>query len=644
MLRVGHDTLTGRLANVLGWSVAPSFIDELQRGRAALVLDSLDEAQLLSGREHFIAFLKNVSETLGASPAQARQVIIFGRKDSVETAYLALSDFGVKAEICEINALSYGQSCELIDNTLDRREESGVPYRVHRIHSEPFGELRNEVFRDLAKALSGEEGNTGEYWEAAENFLGYPPVLLVLSERLAVENPAAALADGGLLSLEHGGAGLARGYLLMRIVEGILNREANKVREQIAKSLSLSSEDCRTLYTNEEQCLRVLGVTSSISFDLVPPLMLDAADKVLYEEQIASFALDHPFLSDRDFSNIVFSDYVRAFVATSPTSELFGVRRSDLLAACRVAGPFFAHFAHSLSARIGLEGRDGPVQPNSIAQVDELLIDELIRSYAAGTPALTMASYAASSERGGAVLMLEEYPDRRGDSLLFEIPEPSGVLELYSPLSRCIVVSDHGVVLAARGDEFEIGPNVVFVVSEIQINASKVTVSDESGEVASVLIVARELSHPPDMRVTAYPPDSLRVHVPGAGFQWRPFIFKISKNEAGVEPAISHEVFFWIRRIIMSFRSGAGDNPSLFGEMFDRLIVGSSRVAEATADALIELKIVIRRSDLYVLDLGVLSTFQVSYAAVKGPDFMDALKSLQKRVLETDAIRKMPKD
>jgi hypothetical protein len=646
-LRVGSDTLTGRITGVLGWKVAPEYIDELRHGRSALVLDSLDEAQLLSGREHFIAFLKNISEILGASPSPSKQIVIFGRKDSVETAFLALADFGIAAEMCEIDALSHSQSCELIDHTLDRRATNGVNYTVHRVHPEPFGRLRDQVFHDLAAALGASGDNLSELWKPAEGFLGYPPVLLVLAERLAVDNPAAVIGGGGLLTIQEGGTGVARGYLLREIVEGILAREATKVREQIAKSLSLRAEDCVALYSNEEQCLRVLSIISSIALDLIPPLSLEAAEKVVYEDQIASFALDHPFLSDRSFSNIVFADYVRAFVSTSPTADLFGVRRSDLLQVCRTAGPFFAHFVHSLSGRL-ISGGDDFAQRYGLriaAPVAESMVDELMRSYAAGTPVPTIASFASRAQSGQAHLLLEEFTERQdSNGLFFEVQDSSGVLELYSPLARCVVISDDGLVLTAKGEEFEIGPNVALFVKELQINASRFTASGDTVQTASVLVISPEISHQADLKVAAFPDSALRVHLGESRYQWRPFEVDRTKIAGTIDPGLSHEVSFWIRRIIVSFRAGAGDNPSIFGEMFERLTIGSSPVADATFRALLELKIVLKRGDMYMLDLSVLSTFGVNYAAVRGSDFVTVLERLHEEVLVSSAIKQLISD
>src|SRR4051812_50128203 len=59
-LPVGSDSLTGLLTRTLGWGQAASYIGDLVAGRAAIVLDSGDEAPLLAGREKFLSFIKNI--------------------------------------------------------------------------------------------------------------------------------------------------------------------------------------------------------------------------------------------------------------------------------------------------------------------------------------------------------------------------------------------------------------------------------------------------------------------------------------------------------------------------------------------------------------------------------------------------------
>lgn len=139
-LPIGSDSLTGLLTRVLGWQQAPAFVTQLQRGEASLVLDSLDEAQLAAGRQHFAAFMKNVVELLRGG-SKSRQVIICGRRDAIETAFLTLADLGEDVSQGSIASLTYPQSCNLINSVLDETHRDGKKYVIHRTHSGPLGSI-----------------------------------------------------------------------------------------------------------------------------------------------------------------------------------------------------------------------------------------------------------------------------------------------------------------------------------------------------------------------------------------------------------------------------------------------------------------------------------------------------------------------
>jgi hypothetical protein len=267
-LTVGNHTFVGLLTRVLGWSQAPTFIEKLRSGENSVIMDALDEAQLRSGRDHTIAFLEDIAQILlGSIPAG--QIVVFGRPDSMETAYLAFTEAQISVNYLSIEPLTYTQASELIDFTLDRKVSEGRPYEVHRTHPTPMADLRSAVFLDIAKALGAAESSVDKYWPQVEGFLGYPPVLLVLAERLAVENPA---AEKSKLEAQTTSQSIrrARGELLQEIIEGILDREQQKFSRQIAPALGFDWDDPRigVLYEREEQCLRVLERFSGINLNL----------------------------------------------------------------------------------------------------------------------------------------------------------------------------------------------------------------------------------------------------------------------------------------------------------------------------------------------------------------------------------------
>ncbi|MCE6993945.1 hypothetical protein LZG04_03835 [Saccharothrix sp. S26] len=444
-LQVGSNTLTGLLPRVLGWKEAPSFISALLAGERSVVLDSLDEARLLAGRNNFFAFLEDLAEFMKEANPHG-QVVILGRREAIEDAYLILDDAGMRTSISRIHPLTHQQSAELIDKTLDRKEVDKKPYRVHRDHPVPFAKFRDDVFSELSEALGFEGGEPRQFWAEAGSFLGYPPVLLALAERLAVDNPQ---GEKGITTLvgDHPAA-VTRGKLLRQIVEGILDRESDKVRPRIKKALRLSAEKSAVLYGREEQTLRILRVILDGKFEVVYPAVLDGDERVAYEEQIESFVNDHPFLIGKKFSNAVFEDYVRAFVVTSETVAVVGMSKEQLLSQCSPEGPFYAHFLFDLSPEVDFS-KDSI---RAAKLLDESLVDGIIRSHRLAASGSAPIGY-YSDGNNPASLTLADIPEDGsagvGYSMVFMIEEPVGVLELTAPLSDCVISANAAVNISS---------------------------------------------------------------------------------------------------------------------------------------------------------------------------------------------------
>ncbi|MFC5942215.1 hypothetical protein ABUL04_00145 [Micromonospora harpali] len=647
-LRVGSSTLTGLLTRVLGWTETPRFIDQLRSGNAALVMDSLDEARLSAGQDHFVAFLQNVAEIIeGASPAG--QVVIFGRHDAFETASIAFEVAGLSVCRASIAPLSHQQSCELIDLRLDLRDvESGRPYAIHRIHSEPFGRMRDEVFVDIAEALGHQAVELSRDWPLVESFLGYPPVLLVLSERLAVENPSSAEARVATrLNVLNISPSVQRGQLLRQVVEGILDREAGKVREQVGRTLAFSADETRLLYTREEQALRIVGLTSGVPIEIIPPAGIDSEKRNMYEQLVSTFVLDHPFLYMGKFANVVFSDYVRAYVASSPVQGVHGVPPAQLLASCPHPGPFFALFVHALclplsSLQSELQA-SAPSSDQALVSTEDL-VNDLIRSHNAASRGFSTAVFVHQAEVCSLAL-IEGFFNLPGAAnvapgfaqLEFRIAEPTGVLELTSPISHFVVMSDHGTVINAANNEVEFGPAAAIFSRELEIGGGVFNAFGR--EFGKNVIFSSKVEHEPALRVKAYPPDSLEVRWPSIWHQWQPFAGKMDLVGHRVNPELSWRVTISIRRILAAFRGSVQADPSIYYEMLDKLIVGTNSVFVAVLAGLKEIEVVQRDGSLYRLRLDVLRKYRVSWADISGPDFAHALKGLRTDLLATKPLQ-----
>jgi len=626
-IHVGNGTLIGELTRALDVMPLQEFRDQVRNGTATLVLDSTDEAQLRSGFENFSQFLKDLDWFIDSS-VRGPRIVLLGRSDSISLTEIALKLIDRPAPVIELQPLGFQQSTSFIDTTL-----SASSYELHRTHSEPFARLRDAVLANLAESLTGQSISSVELpsqWEGTESFLGYPPVLLALAERLKVENPqlehAQLAASTTSSSRRHGGD------LLKGVVEYILDRESAKVRESIGESLGILplGTEARSLYTRDEQAARLLRHTGTNGVVLDRPAVLPEHDRVRYEEQIQGFVPDHPFVRGNAFSNPVFSDYMRAWAITSPVSELFTDNRSSFLSSLPPVGPFFARFLAALTT------------PGSEAEIPEDLVDDAIKSHFSGSSVARAFYQHSEGHDDGHLRLLDETPRLRDHDLNFRVVEAGGVLNVTGPLGRVVIVSDFGVILRSGStDQLELGPDTVVIAHEIEIAAKvlRAVSSAESGGSSSVVIARDGVSHDRDLRVVTYGPRDLVISWPDPWHQWNPYMVSASMSMGRhISRQLMTQVVVAVRKILLSFRSSSRDAPAVSADKVDRILVGGNEVAESVRDGLLELGAIEHSGTQYRLGLNRLSELGISWGDVSSDDPFESLAGLCEKVISTQAF------
>ena len=84
------------------------------------------------------------------------------------------------------------------------------------------------------------------------------------------------------------------------------------------------------LYTQDEQCARVLNYTLESTNGLESPLPRGFADQ--YEESLRTFLPEHPFLAGRKFANVVFKEFIYAWgISTGHQQQTAAALRSRML-------------------------------------------------------------------------------------------------------------------------------------------------------------------------------------------------------------------------------------------------------------------------------------------------------------------------
>ncbi|WP_156112080.1 hypothetical protein [Prescottella defluvii] len=628
-VKVGDNSLTGMIFKSLDVDQGASFMTRLKNGEGSLLLDSLDEAALAAGQSHFWAFLDDVAGLLVNSTPN-RQLVILGRPESIQSAEMVLRDKGVSVEVAELSPLSSIQVAELTGNVLDANATENQRYTIHRTHPEPFNDLRDHVYQDMAIALDHKNSESFE-WSSVESFLGYPPVVEAIAKRLEVENPRSELSR--IRSTSYTARAQAdRGRLLLDVTEVILDRESQKVRTQLQKILSVDDATASLLYIREEQIVRILSLLLPESLDVHAPAFLPPAMRAKYEERVAYFVPEHPFLYGNRFANQVFADYLRAYVSIADSIQAHGANREKLLSACARPGPFFVYFCHALA------GQDA-----GNYAVTEAIVDDLVKSFTSGSRGNTQFNLVEDRNSRLRLWLRDELGDSaEGTTVEFTIDPGSGVIELSSPISRCwIVTTNFSFVLHGSTNSLELGPDCNILCDSLEIRASDINVFGrvDRSVGSDTLLMAHDFVGQKSQRVVVDSSASLVINWPDPWHPWQSHYHAI-RSELSVPPHIARETLIGLRKILLSFnKSSTKAEPSQHRDLVDNIIVGSSETFKVILQSMLHIGAVILDGKMYRLQTSVLAPLGVNYAALRSGEWTSSLKGLMDKVLASETMQ-----
>jgi hypothetical protein len=270
---LGGNFFVGGVANAFG----PQALPDLYAGKIALVVDALDEAQLDAGDDGFSAGLLDLAAIVqapGVLPAT-----ILGRATAAETAWLILIDAGVDACLLMIDFFDAEQATEYLRRRLPALAATReATKRAFERHGANYVDLAIAVHEKLTTTAGDQD----------PRFSGYAPVLDAICAYSLDEkdlNPSARLANLAF----NGAIGLVE-----RIAKSILEREQLKLTNKIEGAPP--GVDLLELYTPAEQLCRLAA--NLFKCDLpAGPHIADPMFRQTYEDKVAEFSPQHPFLS-----------------------------------------------------------------------------------------------------------------------------------------------------------------------------------------------------------------------------------------------------------------------------------------------------------------------------------------------------------
>lgn len=310
---VGDSTLRGLLTSAFPMASLGDVFSGIAVGTFGVVIDGLDEGRAMTSEGAFSAFMDDIAKM--ASAANGVSFVLLGREQSIDAAFIMLSDRGVTPGIATLCRFTRKQAEDYVDALTDGLKSSQAGQYV---------EARNVILDRLSSAFRGNQ--VTDNLDNAEflSFIGYPPVLdaiaTLLGNRKNYHNTIEELNTSSSSKVEIS--------LLYDIALHILNRERSEkvipiVTKQVLGDLAATEQIkiCDSIYSVDEQCVRLieycLGSKQS---------RLWLEDPVLngrYEECLDTFFYEHPFLTGNgpQFRNVIFEAMVLATLYCSDLPE-----------------------------------------------------------------------------------------------------------------------------------------------------------------------------------------------------------------------------------------------------------------------------------------------------------------------------------
>ncbi|WP_047450129.1 hypothetical protein [Alistipes sp. ZOR0009] len=298
---VASNSLTGLFFDCLGHIELGKFVEKLKTGQSTLIIDALDEGYIKTTVQGFNSFLDGIVEI--SSDSKGTPFILLGRTQVMEHCMFYFDDKNIDAKLLSIEPFTVDQAKEFIDKQINEQR-----------YIQQYKDLRDFIIQSVEGFFQSQsEVNKKQY----KSFIGYAPVLLSITKLLQKESNYKGLFEE-LSQKEDKGIDL-----IISIVEYILQRDKEeKIKQQLLPNLLKHRDEmfCELVndkaYSIDEQCARLLHLQLTKSFSI--SLTEDAQFNGQYEEKIADWIKEHPFLEGSKIQNAVFESYIIARLILNP--------------------------------------------------------------------------------------------------------------------------------------------------------------------------------------------------------------------------------------------------------------------------------------------------------------------------------------
>lgn len=311
--RVGGTSFAGEIAHAIGvrsGTLQDQLYNKLVRGESIFVLDSFDEAALISRRDGIKDFLCEIGEIL--ADATSPSVIITARTEMARFICAVCDEAKIPLTCFDIDYFEEDEASKFIIKYLEYKQ-----IQINQNQKDNIDAYLNEIKLHLGT-------NTNR-----KSFIGYAQVLSILARQIEIECNAGSNLQNLSSHLQPG----QNNHLIYDIIQQLILREQNKL-EHFKKSIRgkyipLHKEHIvDSLYCKEEQLVRLQYLVATGSVDAIAIDDYKNCSKLLPDDQVQYLNLLKDWLPQHVFLHNggvlpVFGDYLLAESLLNSELELF---------------------------------------------------------------------------------------------------------------------------------------------------------------------------------------------------------------------------------------------------------------------------------------------------------------------------------
>lgn len=592
-MTLGHNTFHGTLIRCIGDSNFSSFMNGLNSGRSLLIIDALDEADLISGREMLRIFLTDIFEKCKFSSSPS--IILLSRSGTARYI-LSLCQNQISIAHYEIRFFPFPKARTFIEKKLEQKKRNS-PADLQCI---------NEYLSLLRTKMSGIE---------FDSFIGYAPVLEAIAAHIiSVPNAARFISD--LASSNDSST------VIMKILSDLLEREHVKFSEAFNEAcinISPNTILCEEVYRQKEQLFyltQYILFSNEIEFQppecgfsLPPNLILE------YTSRLTIFVPQHPFIQNSffpeatqiiDFAGPAFRDYVTASMLLSggedetiislycsePRGSTFFPSRLFwdfymVFSSQKVFSRHVSYLYDSYKAKMGME--DQPILGISENNENGLSFE-----------------IDFGRQKNGKSPSFASFPLHMSPEMVISLPEI---------INSTIIVPNIVVSLGQKGRECRISDSII-IAKEIHFQSEKIII-ESSRESECTIVSVGEFKNPDNLPISfrILSDGNLRISSTNINHFYGLIKYRFLHND---ELQIKPLTFCYaLRSILRDFRKDRNDRYGKYADKIDNLAVGGNFYQKRVLEYLYSEKILYCEGNMYLIDSPTFNRIGVNYDSIR---------------------------